>query len=193
MCVEIINTDARHTGLPPGSFDLVHARTLLVNVPEPAQVVAEMTRLARPGGWVATMEPDAEYMLCYPPCPALERLFEVFPAVFSRNGADPWIGRRVPELLREAGLEEIETEATARVYPPGHLRRTVWADLVRSMQLHVLELGLVSETELDELDAAARAHLDDPHTVIMPHLFFLVSGRKPGGSGNEPSAPGIPR
>lgn len=31
--VEIVMADARHTGLPTGSFDLVHARTLLVNCP----------------------------------------------------------------------------------------------------------------------------------------------------------------
>ena len=69
--VEVITADARHTGLPSGSFDLVHTRTLLVNVPEPARVVAEMVRLARPGGVVAAMEPDCEYELCYPPHPAM--------------------------------------------------------------------------------------------------------------------------
>jgi ubiquinone/menaquinone biosynthesis C-methylase UbiE len=43
--VEIITADARCTGLPAGSFDLAHARTLLVNVPEPGEVAAEMVRL----------------------------------------------------------------------------------------------------------------------------------------------------
>ena len=33
--VRIVAADARRTGLPAGSFDLVHARTLLVTVPEP--------------------------------------------------------------------------------------------------------------------------------------------------------------
>lgn len=40
---------------------------LLVTIPEPAQVVTEMARLARPGGWVASQEPDCEYSVCYPP------------------------------------------------------------------------------------------------------------------------------
>ncbi len=40
--VEIITGDARSTGLPAGSFDLVHARTLLVNLPEPAEAAAEI-------------------------------------------------------------------------------------------------------------------------------------------------------
>ena len=177
--VELITTDARDTGLPSGSFDLVHARTLLINVPEPAQVVAEMARLARPGGWVVAMEPDAEYTVCYPPDAAFSRLREIFPVVAGRNGADPHIGRRVPELFRQAGLHEVAVEATAHVYPLGHSRRTIRMDLMRAMRPYVLELGLASEAELGELDAAARAHLDDPDTVVMPHIFFLVSARKP--------------
>ncbi len=76
--VDIVATDARRTGLPSDSFDLVHARTLLVTVPEPETVLAEMVRLARPGGWVAGLEPDTEYSLCYPAHPAWERLCEIF-------------------------------------------------------------------------------------------------------------------
>jgi hypothetical protein len=155
-------------------------------------VVAEMARLARPGGWVVAMEPDCEYKLCYPPDPALERLFEIFQAVFRRNGADPWIGRRVPELFRHAGLGEVAVKATAHVYPPGHSRRTIYVDLVRAMRPHILELGLASDAELDELDAAARAHLGDPGTVVMPGVFFLVSARKTADSGAEPATAGNP-
>ena len=65
-CSRWISADARHTGLPSDAFDLVHARTLLVTIPGPAEVVTEMVRLARPGGWVAGQEADAELALCYP-------------------------------------------------------------------------------------------------------------------------------
>ena len=181
--VEIITADARRTGLPSGSFDLVHARTLLVNVPEPARVVAEMARLTRPGGWVVSMEPDSEYAMCYPPNPAFTRLCEIFPLVFGRNGADHTIGRRVPELLRQVGLEDVGVEARVQIYPPGNTRRTNRLELVRSMRPQILEMGLIGEAELDELDAAARAHLDDPHTVAVFGLLFLAWGRKPVRSG----------
>ena len=56
--VDIAEGDARRTGLPPSSFDLAYARTLLVTIPDPAAVVSEMARLVRPGGWIAVMEPD---------------------------------------------------------------------------------------------------------------------------------------
>jgi SAM-dependent methyltransferase len=176
--VEIMTADARNTGLAAGSFDLVHARTLLVNLPDPADVAAEMMRLARPGGWVASMEPDTEYVRCYPPHPAFDRLCEIFTVVFRRNGADPWIGRRVAHLFRQAGLGDVQAEARVQMYPPGNSRRTIRLDLVRSMRPQVLEMGLASAAELDELDTAARAHLDDPHAVVIYGLLFLTWGRK---------------
>jgi ubiquinone/menaquinone biosynthesis C-methylase UbiE len=177
--VGIVGADARHTGLPAGSFDLVHARTLLVNVPDPAEVVAEMVRLARPGGWIVSVEPDTEYGLCYPAHPAFDRLGALFHAAFRRNGADPFIGRRLTELYREAALEEIGVAARASIHPAGDSRRTIRLDLVRSLRPVILERGLADEWELDELDRAARAHLANPQTLIMPGLFFLAWGRRP--------------
>ena len=172
--VQIVTADAGRTGLRSRSFDLVHARTLLINVPEPAVVVAEMVRLAKPGGRVAVAEPDTEHALCYPPHPAFDRICAIFHVAFSRNGADPAIGRRVSELFRQAGLTDIGVESRTQMYPPGNSRRTVRLDLVRGMRPQIVQLGLADEKELDALDAAARAHLEDPRTVVMSGLLFLV-------------------
>jgi SAM-dependent methyltransferase len=177
--VEIAEGDARRTGLPPSSFDLAHARTLLINVPEPAQMVAEMVRLVRPGGWVAALEPDGILNLCHPPLRAWDRLVEIFRDSHYSDGADPFIGRRLPELFREAGLLDVGVEARADVYPIGHSRRTIRLDLVRSMRPKILERGLADEQELDEIHRAVQEHLDDPRTLVLPHLLFLAWGRKP--------------
>jgi SAM-dependent methyltransferase len=177
--VHIVAADARRTGLPPESFDLVHARTLLVTVPEPAEVLAEMVRLARPGGWVVSLEPDVEVAVCYPGHPAYSRMWELFRAAFGRHGADLLIGRRLAELYRQAGLHDIGIEARARVCQPGDSRRTIGPDLIRSLHPMIVSLGLADQGELDALDRAVRSHLDDPHTLVMPHLSFLAWGRKP--------------
>jgi hypothetical protein len=70
-------------------------------------------RLARPGGWVASLEPDTEYALCYPAHPAYTRIRELFRAAFGRHGADPFIGRRLADMYRQAGLRDIGVEARA--------------------------------------------------------------------------------
>jgi SAM-dependent methyltransferase len=178
--VEVVPGDARDTRLASDSFDLVHCRTLLVTVPGPEHVVAEMVRLARPGRFVAAMEPDTEYSMCYPPCPAFDRIGQIFQVAFTRNGADPWIGRRVPELFRQAGLVDVQAEMRAQQHPPGHTRRTIRLDLLRSIRTQVIDMGLATEEELDELDATTRSHLDDPRTLVLFGFMVLTWGRKPG-------------
>ncbi len=176
--VEVIEGDARHVGLPPSSFDLVHARTLLVTVARPEEVAEEMGRLAKPGGYVALHEPDI-VNLAYPPCSAWDRLYGVFRTAFNAQGADLSIGRRLPHILRGAGMVDVKVEARADMYALGHTRRTVMPDLVRGMRPKIVELGLMSEGDLEALDRDVRAYLDDPNTLVLPHLFFLASGRKP--------------
>jgi len=176
--VEVICGDARSCGLPSDTFDLVHARTLLINVPEPQQIIGEMVRLARPGGWVVGLEPDIQHVICHPPNSAFERLCEIFEVAHSRNGADHHIGRRLPKLYRGAGLIDVTVQVRAALYPVGHTRRTIRPDLVRSIRPHILRLGIADGRELDRLDAAARTHLADPEVLVMPSLNFLAWGRK---------------
>jgi ubiquinone/menaquinone biosynthesis C-methylase UbiE len=185
--VEVIQADARRTGFPSASYDLVHARTLLVNMPDPAAAVAEMARLARPGGWVAVLEPDVGGSVCYPPHPAWDRLTQIFLSAQQVDGADTFIGRRLPELFRRAGLVDIGVEAKADIYPAGNSRRTIRADLVRSMRPKILAAGIASEHELDEVDQAVRRHLSDPDTLMLPHLLVLAWGRKPADAAADVS------
>jgi SAM-dependent methyltransferase len=54
----LVQAEATGTGLERAAFDLAHARLLLVNVPDPELVVAELAALVRPGGTVALQELD---------------------------------------------------------------------------------------------------------------------------------------
>jgi SAM-dependent methyltransferase len=177
--VEVIQGDARGTGLASGSFDVVHARLLLVNIPCPQRVVAEMVRLVKPGGWVLTDEGDAMAGICHPPDPAWDRLHEILHAAYRLDGADLAIGRKLTHLLGEAGLTAIGADGRADVYPAGHPRRTLLPDLVRSMRAKVVEGGIASEDELAQLDRQVRQRLGEPSTLAMPCLYFLAWGRKP--------------
>lgn len=176
--VDVVQGDARHTGLPGSSFDLAHCRTLLINVPEPEGVVAEMARLVRPGGWVAASEPDIPMTVCYPRLEAWDRMAQLFRQSVTSDGADEAIGRRLPELFRQAGLVDVGVDASMKVYPHGHSRRTVRADLFRTLRGKIVARGMADAAELDDIDRAVRTHLDDPQTLVV-HTAFLAWGRKP--------------
>src|SRR5262245_14849729 len=121
--VEVVEADARATGLPKASFDLATSRLVLVNVPRPEQIVAEAAALVRPGGWVAFHEADYVSHVCDPPSRAWSTLVELLQTYSARNGIDPLIGRKLPRLLRDAGLTDIRVNPIIHVYPAGHGRR----------------------------------------------------------------------
>lgn len=69
--------------------------------------------------------------------------------------------------------------AVTATYRAPDSRRMVGPDLVRSIHPVIVSLGLADQEELDALDRAVRSHLDDPRTLVMPHLSFIAWGRKP--------------
>jgi len=177
--VEVVQGDATATNLPEASFDLIHARLVLVNVPRVESVVREMVRLARPGGVVASHEADYLSHFCDPPLRAWDSLFEIFKAYSSANGIDLFVGRRTHRLFREAGLVDIEVNPVIHVYPHGHNRRPIFLQFLQNVRDRLLEQELITESELSELMAELKEHLDRPDTLVVSHLFFQVWGRKP--------------
>ena len=177
--VEVQNGDARASGLPASSFDLATARLVLVNVPRPEEVVAEMVALVRPGGVVAFHEADWTPHVCDPPLPAWNRLFDVLVAYSTLNGIDLFVGRRVPRMLRDAGLVDVRVNPLIHVYPPGHGRRTIFLGFAQNLRDRLLDQKLIGEGELDELLRDLKRHLDDPRTLVVSHMFFQAWGRKP--------------
>lgn len=175
----IIQADAAATGLPRGAFDLVTARLVLVNVPEPDRVVAEMAALARPGGVVVSYEADIGALHCDPPSRAWDRLQDIYVAYAEAHGVDLFIGRKTHRLLRDAGLVEIEVRPVVNVYPPGHPRRAVLGDFVDNCRDALVREKFADESELDELIEALRKDIDDPGRLVTSHLFYEAIGRKP--------------
>jgi len=177
--VEVRLADARDTGLPAGSFDLATARLVLVNVPQPEQIVAEMVRLVRPGGVVALHEAESTTQRCDPPHPAQSRLLRILESYAEQSGIDRSIGLRAPRMLRDAGLLDVRANPLVHVYPPGHPRRMLVPEFVENTRPRILEKQLVGEVELDALTADLRRHLEDPTTLVVSSLFIQAWGRTP--------------
>lgn len=183
--VEVLHGDARATGLPRGAFDFATARLVLVNVPQPEQIVAEAVALVRPGGIVAFHEADWGAHICDPPLDAWTRLIELLDSYSRSNGIDLFVGRRVPRLLRQAGLVDVQVHPLVHVYPPGHGRRAILLDFVENLSERLLAQKLIAEQQLVDLKLALKSHIEDPETLIVSHLFLQAWGRKVG----PPSAP----
>jgi ubiquinone/menaquinone biosynthesis C-methylase UbiE len=177
--VTVRNGDGRDTKLPGGAFDLVTSRLVLINVPQPHELVAEAVRLAKPGGTVAYHEAVWPLHTCDPPLDAWDELYEIFQAYADLNGIDLFIGRRMARLLREQGLVDIQSNAITHIYPVTHGRRLLASDFVENLSEPFLEQGLVGSEKLQQLKADLKRHLEDPNTFVISCLFVQAWGRKP--------------
>jgi SAM-dependent methyltransferase len=182
--VQLVQGDAVTHTLPAGSFDFAHARLLLINVANPEAVIGAMSELVRPGGMVAVQEVDWFSWVCEPPHPAWDRLISVLIEVRHARGLDVYVGRRVPGMLRRAGLVDIGMNAVAPLRRPGDPHYDlllVFAGLHREA---IIEGGLCSETELAEVTEAVRTHLNHADTFVIHSLTFQSWGVRPPGRRN---------
>ena len=175
--VEVREGDAYATGLPRRSFDGAHMRLVLVNVPEPERIVREMVSLVRPGGWVASFEPDFLAHGCDPPLPAFERLQRTYANFAVTQGIDLSVGRRTHRLFRDAGVVGIHVDAVVYVYPVGHDRRPVLRDFINNVQQKLIDGGFITRTDLERDLAALESHLANSETLVTGAIFYRLIGR----------------
>lgn len=84
-------------------FDVAVALTVILHVAEPLAVVREMARVVKPGGRVGLQDQDFGVVAATHPDRALtDRILD---GVAAKLYEEPYSGRRLPGLLREAGLE----------------------------------------------------------------------------------------
>jgi len=177
--VEVKAADARATGLPRHTFDFVVSRLVLVNIPRPEQVIAEAISLARPGGVVGFHEVDGAGLMCDPPSQAWSDLVEMFKVATETNGNDWHFGRRLPGLLRQSGVTDIEVNPIMRVYAAENPRRSLLVDFVDNFRDRVLAVGRATENDLQHLKQALLQHVQNPDTIVFDGLYVQAWGRTP--------------
>jgi len=166
------------TAWEPGEpFDIVYARFLLSHLADPSAILTTMRRHVRPGGAIIVEDVDFRGHFAEPDCPALSRFVELYTESVRRRDADPNIGPRLPALLREAGLDDVQMSLAH----PASLKRAV--KLLTPMTLDgiagtVLADQLTTESDLREMTEQLYAFARDPHTVLAGPRIFQAWGRR---------------
>jgi SAM-dependent methyltransferase len=139
---------------PPGEgFDLVHARLVLVHVPDRERALRSMISALRPGGrlLIEDADPALQPLLCpdeYGPGQQLaNRLRNGFRTLLADRGADLSYGRRLPRLLREAGLRRVEADAYFPVASPACA--ALESATVRQIRDQLVTEGLATDEDID--------------------------------------------
>lgn len=86
-----------------GAFDVAHTRFLLEHLRDPVTAVRNMVRAVRPGGRILLADDDYETLRLWPEPAGLAPVWRAYQRVYDRHGNDPSIGRRLVQLLHQAG------------------------------------------------------------------------------------------
>lgn len=160
---------------PDELFDVAYARFLLTHLSNPGALISAMSRHIRLSGVVIVEDIDFRGQFAEPDCPAHSRFIDFYTKSAQRRGGDPYIGPRLPALLRGAGLENIQMKLVQHAALQGGIKHLICVTL-ENIADAVLQEGLASKDELratlEELYAFAR----DPHTVLGGPRVFQVWG-----------------
>jgi SAM-dependent methyltransferase len=165
---------------PEGEFDLVHARLLLIHVPERDEALARMASVLRPGGWlfIEDADPALQPLSCLessgPEQELANRLRTGFRTLMKGRMVDLAYGRTLPRLLREAGLIDVEADASFPLSHPACNRlETATISLVRGQ---LVSGGIATDQEIDlHLSNIAAGKLD----LAQPPMISAWGRRPP--------------
>lgn len=154
--------DALRLPFADNVFDLVFCQfTFLWIDAHPA--VTEIHRVLQPHGVLVAIEPDYGGMIENPPEIATRDLWI---SALIRAGADPYIGRKLPGILKPPDWS-VETGLLDRVMPPSPLRYAILEELP------LTEEEKVALTKIKVADAA----LDDSARVVHLPMFIVIGER----------------
>jgi SAM-dependent methyltransferase len=177
---EVARHDIGRDPAPDDRFDLVHARLVLVHVPERTEALATMVRALKPGGrlLVEDADPGLQPLACpdeWGPEQALaNRLKRGFRSLMADRGVDLSFGRKLPRLLRSAGLADVRSDSFFPLGGPAcdALERAT----VEQIRVRLVAAGLATGEEVDQHLANVTAGRLDLATSPMVSAW----GIKPG-------------
>ena len=114
---EVRHQDVAQDEPPAETFDLVHARLVLVHIANREKALQAMMRVLRPGGWlfVEDADPALQPLICIDEYSAAQQLANKlrfgFRKLLAQRSADLSFGRKLPRLLRELGLKNVNADA----------------------------------------------------------------------------------
>ena len=179
--VRIMRADIRTAQLPQLSFDLVHARYVLIHLSDSEVALWKMFDSLKPGGWLVLEEPDFsasrgitgdEQELV-----SLCKINQAIEQMYATRGMDYALGLKLPVLMQRRGLRHLTVENDAPLCAGGYWMATVMKMSAKQLGEKYLATGVVGQSDLGRYCRFA----DDPSSWASYYATIAVSGQKARG------------
>jgi len=168
--VEYIHGDAHSLQFPDGAFDRCCSFGLLEVADDPKQVLAEMVRVTRPGGRIATPVFDLDSMM-------IDSSLKDVTRRITHNYCDTcngWLGRQLPAICRELGVVDLVITPMTLIVTDYSVLQELW---LPPMIEDARRAGIASPVEIHDWLADLEAR-DRRGCFFWTATAVIAAGRK---------------
>ncbi|MEU3839384.1 class I SAM-dependent methyltransferase [Streptomyces sp. NPDC028635] len=174
--LDVREADVTAAGFVSERFRLVHARFVLMHLPEHRRLVTALADLVEPGGVLVLSDAVDLTSDRTPSTPYTAVMRAMWQGLRATIGTDvSWVPS-YPHLLQEAGLRPVAAEMHVPPLLPGSPISRFWADTWERSRAAMLATGLVDAAAVDE----AIRYLDSDACAALSAGMLTAWGWKPG-------------
>lgn len=173
--LEVLEADVTAPGVVRGRFRLVHARFVLMHLPEHERLISALAELVEPGGVLVLGDAVDLTSDRTPDTPYTSVMRAMWQGLRATIGTDvSWVPS-YPHLLRAAGLGSVAAEIHVPPLLPGSPISRFWADTWERSRAAMLATGLVDDAAVD----AAVRYLASDECAALSAGMLTAWGWKP--------------
>jgi len=179
--MELRRHDIGTDRLPEQAFDLIHARLVLMHVPQRQEALARLVAALKPRGWLVIEDFDGRVIDRTIPVQdavagaSFKRARDALVRLLEDRGFEVEWGRRLYGRLKAAGLTDVGMEGHVAVSEGGSLGASLDAAIFAQVRSEAVAKGLVTDAEID----AVLARLNAPDFALFSLVMFTAWGRRP--------------
>lgn len=176
----VLRHDVRDEPPAGGPFDLIHARLVLLHLPERKRVLRELIRSLAPGGYLVVEEFDCTVPLRVLTAPTetaaklFQQVMDVILGVLQDRGADLAWAQNVHTEMTLGGLSDVDTITYSESWAGGSAGAALHALNSSQLEPRLVEAG-ISVEELRGFRELAR----DRRFATLSYQFVSSRGRRP--------------
>ncbi|MFJ4467912.1 class I SAM-dependent methyltransferase [Streptomyces sp. NPDC089424] len=173
--LDVREADVTAGDFDPGRFHLVHARFVLMHLPEHERLIAALSGLVEPGGVLVLSDAVDLTSERTPGTPYTTVMRAMWRGLRATIGTDvSWVPS-YPRLLRGAGLMPVAAEIHVPPLLPGSPISRFWAETWERSREAMLATGLVDDADVD----AAVRYLGSDECAALSAGMLTAWGAKP--------------
>ncbi|MFJ6774629.1 class I SAM-dependent methyltransferase [Kitasatospora sp. NPDC091257] len=172
--VRVLRHDVYTDDFPPASFDFIHARYVVIHLPDPEKAVERLVQWLAPGGTLVLEEP-AFFPIKDSPHPGYRTVLRAFRRhLETAVGTDTEWARSLPVPLEGKGLSGLGHDARFQLLAGGDDEAEWWRLTLEQTRPAVVAAGLATEEDFE----AAYRELADPQFRDLSLAVFTAWGKR---------------